>query len=164
MRVVYRPTADELAAASLEQLRLRGLLAKVRSIGALLVVAGLLGLVLGQWLFTLYAVAIGVTVLAVATRGSLRRATRKAPMLGFDTSMEASEDGVLVTIPTAASRVDWAYYAGWSAIPEGLVLMHALNQRLFSFVPRSALTPELLELVTRHVAQHPRARVRAGRP
>lgn len=164
VRLVFRPTPDELTGATWEQLRLRGLASRVRAMGLLLVVAGLLGVFLDQWLFTLYAVAMGLAVLVAATRSTMGRAARKSPLLHVDTTMEVEEDGVTVTIPTATSRIDWAYYSGWSLVPEGLLLLHSMSPRLFSFVPRSALTPEVLDVVARHVPRHPKARdVRAGR-
>jgi hypothetical protein len=162
VQIVYRPTVPELVAASRELLRLRGLLARLRGLSALLIVAGPLGLVLGQWLFSLYAVAMGVTVLLVQTPWLLRRAVRTSPLLSFDTTMDVTEDGITVVGPTASSRNAWAHYSGWSLIPEGLLLMHAMQQRIYSFVPRSALAPEALDVITRHVPRHPRAR--ADRP
>ena len=166
VHVVFRPTADGLAAASLEALRLRGQLGRLRGAGVLLVLGGPLGLVLGQWLFTLYAVVMGAALLSVLTRRTMRRVSARIPALSFDTTMEATDEGVTVTLPMAASRVAWSYYSGWAVIPEGLLLMHALSRRLVSFVPEASLTPEVLDLVARHVPRHPRARgeLTAARP
>jgi hypothetical protein len=166
VHLVYRPTVEELAAAGREQLRLRGLLGRLRAVGAAMLVAGPLGLVLGQWLFTLYAVGIGAVLVVSPTPVALRRAARRTPMLHFDTTADVAEEGMTIVVPTASSRVAWAHYSGWSLLPEGLLLMHALQPRLFWFVPRSALTPEVLEVITRNVPRHPRARgeVTAVRP
>lgn len=86
MQVSYRPTLDDLCAAAREQLRLRGTLSRIRVLAALLLVAGPLALVVNQWLFTVYAVAVGIVLLlAGTTTVLLRRGLRRAPQLQYDT-------------------------------------------------------------------------------